>query len=80
MYSDLAHKLRKLRENFGLTDAQIAKELRGHVAGVKLTAEMIREFDACTQQPSVAGSLKGVALPGGESYQREIKPFFDQSN
>ena len=70
MSSNLAYKLHKLRENFGLTHAEIAEELREHVAGVKLTAEMIREFEAASDGCRVGGLLKGVALLRVESYQR----------
>ena len=84
MSSNLAYKLRKLREYFGVTHAEIAEELREHdLSGLKLTAEMIREFEAGTQQPSDAVLLaysKVSHFPVESLTNDEVKPFFEQSN
>ena len=82
MSSNLAYKLRKLREIFGLTHAEIAEELREHdLSGLKLTAEMVRQFETGAQEPSKAVLIaysKVSHFPVDSLTNDEIKPSFEQ--
>jgi transcriptional regulator with XRE-family HTH domain len=82
MSSDLAYKLRKVRQTFGLTHAEMAKELRQcDLPKLKLTTEMIRQFEAATHEPSEAvlrAYAKVSHFPVESLTNDEIKPFFEQ--
>jgi len=82
MSSNLAYKLRKVRQTYGLTVVEMAKELRGcEPVGLEISAEMVRRFEAGTQEPSEAVLMaysKVSHFPVDSLTNDEIKPFFEQ--
>lgn len=82
MSAELGYKLRRVRQMFGLTPAEMAKDLREYdLAGLKLSANMIRQFEAGTHEPSeaVLRAYSTVSHFPVESLTNDaIKPFFDQ--
>lgn len=74
----LAKKLRRIRENFELTQEQMVKELKGYVKRERIYAATISQFEADKREPSLLVLLaysKFSGIPVNSLIDDEIEPF-----
>jgi transcriptional regulator with XRE-family HTH domain len=75
----LAYKLRRIRENFGLTQTQMVKELTAYrLRRERLYAATISQFESDSREPSLLVLLaysKYSGIPVNSLIDDEIDPF-----